>query len=1425
MSDWEDITNSEWEEIPTPEADPGFIDYVSAPFQKAASSLGDAYAGLALMGADFKESNPFLSQVVRSNFPALSLFLDQDREAAEGKQQSSRRLSSEVDANLGLDPQGFPKQALDVVGQTIPAALSFLGGPLGAATYLGASSTGQKYGALDDMPDLSFGEKALDAGLTGATNAALSYVPLSFLGKSVGSLPSRIAKETAKVGAANVALSPAQVISNSVIDRAVAGIPTSPEQLTDRLGTAAVDSLITAPIFGAMGALAGRPGARPQLTQSKVHPVEGMIDALSEGPAPAIPDAPVMPEPMADTSPLVSEAVPQDPNFFTTNPEQLPVPVEPAGLPAGFPMNIPGPRSNWQPPAPEGFNRGTDFLYKDLAQPPMVMPDSQAQPPAVIPDPVIDPAQYQGPQEGFALDAQPQDVRDLTTPPIVPEQGYDARSPYVEKKRAQDVQQVQADLELTRRRIAEQERVNRSNEPQRQAQPSKVIEGTTQAESFDSPMARIQKAAEEAKTQEQPLIATPDNSPFTVRDAIKNVIEYIAKPKPSERGAIRNPFSKESKEIRDATTGDKRYTKYESRHLLAARNWYMTDSIAKDVPEVKPLADAILDMPEDNSRVLMSVEPDLMALYKMQGDDTVNSVIWKAEEKGSSFRLTPENIAKLGLTEDQVRAIQASKTLQLKASDELRRHSFDMVNREYNYKVKKATIEAPLLARDIEAKYQAEVEALRVGAFDQTDPRVIAETARLKQERDAALAESQTWLSDTINRAATERYNALKAIDQRHAAWDDSNYIPRNRYGKYKMKVFDKDGQLYEDRQTDSRSELAQWKKAYEANGFTTSIELLKQRAPTEHFNGISDEVTTSIDPVGGFKKHMMKSRRIPGADMDPVRAWVEYYRGLSKKIALDKLEMRWKEAMLELPRDPRDARQIDVNLSQAVNELQQRKDSILDTKSQQWRFISKITDLANLTFQLRTPISNLFAIPQRQYPELTKYGAQPEMTISKSFGLNLKRMVLTDEKFAKQYPELARGIAIAEANRTITPTPKNAGTWGRIRAPFEKQVSRIADKKNKVLSTADDVAFFLQFHSDRFAEANGFITGWEAYPQAVKHFRKNNLEVPTRQQFAEQFAKDTKANVKSELLPGWMQGAAQSTTLKYKTWQFRYLGALLDAAGKGNRAYVARAIGATLASAGVRGLPFYKTAVAAMTALGVSPEDKLQEFLTENLPGDTAETVASTIMYGPLSTATGTNFSGSTGFGDPLPDTSRGVEAAIGSLIGGPAASLIRKTIDFPTYLARGQTDRAIENLPLTVGLVTDLAKAYRMGKEGVVSKNGIGIVPRDEVTPAMIVRQLLGYGDMKTARAYDKYLAGQRAGGEGQDGVSYPALIAEAIVRGDTQREIALRQEADQAGKLLKERDIQEKVQKRLGDERAILKKYPKATREEAAKARGRY
>lgn len=1446
MSDWEKVDDSgDWELIPE-EAPQDFSlwDVPTGIGKKAASSVLDALAGLKLFEADRQQSEPASSfapqldpfalakagivQEIGNTSPQV------DRQDAQALKDLSQQLSSEVDQSL----QGTMFQRpVDLLGSFAgPAALTFLNPALGAGA-IGLQSAGQKYSQLDDVEGVTPYQKALDAGLTGLTNAGLSYIPLRGLGSATGSLPARFAKETARVGAFNALLNPVQTGANAFIDSRVAGQITPPEQLADQMSTSIGDAFITAPLFGAVGALGARRAGRPQDPLGDGAPVADALEEQFAANARRLAPEPVQ-DPAAQNFILVDSAT--APNFTFRDPAPPPalrpdmsVALTPQGMDQaqGFSLTDPSYYSVLPERAPQGFVNGPDFIMRLGADQMQMAP---AAPPALINNPVRDLMVPESPLlDAAALpstpirtDLQPQPRAEQ--PLVQPVEGFSStRSARKTNSAAEALRKIEEERAATQRVIDETNRVQQT----RPFTEIPIIKVDPERQSFADPSAKIAKAAEEGRAKEPPLIATPDDAPFTVKDRItavaSKIVTSFGDPK-FERGAIATDLlgaRAVDPDVAKAQKGDPVYNKYSKRGLFAARNWLAVDSIGKDVPQVKPLADAIQSMPEDASRALTSIQPDLMNLMRHQGDAKVEAILWRAEQEGGRAPITAESLSGLGLSESQARAVMASKNLQLKASEMLKAHQFDLTNRDYAVKVKGYQLEAPQRKIDLERQYQAELEQLRREAFDPTAIR--QQEIALEEKFKADLAGVDTWLSESMSRAASERNSTLKAIDQRHAAWDDSNYLPRNRYGNLKVKAYDQDGQLYEDRQTDDPREATRWKKAYEKSGLKVTVEKVTPREQTEHFSGISDEVLTSMDPVGGFRKHMMKSRRIKGADTDPVRAWAEYFQGLSKKMALDRMEMRFKEAMLELPRDPNDPRQVDKNLSPVVKELLDRKDAVTSVKSGGWRMVSKLTDLTNLTFQLRTPLSNLFAIPQRQYPELGKYINDPARVIGRTFNISIDYMRMGDEAFAKKYGPLAEGIAVAASKRIVTPTAQGDSVWSRNRTTWEKQVNRLASNSSKLLSTADDVAFFLQYHSDRFAESSGFIAGWEAYPEAIKTFKKNGQPVPTRQQFAEQFAKDTKANVNPVLAPSWAQGPAQSTTLKYKAWQFRFLGALLDAANRGDKGYLARALGATVASAGARGLPFYKTVVGALTALGVNPEDKLQEWFEESGVEDrvtqaTGVSPSATVIYGPLTSITGTNISGSVGFGDPLPDTSRGVEAAIGSVIGGPLAATARKAVELPGFVRRGQTDRAIESLPVSIPPVTNLARMYRMSKEGVVTKGGIGVLPKDEVTNKMLIEQMLGFGDLKTARAYDKYMAGARAGDEGKDAVGYPALIAEAYGRGDVQRAIDLTIEAAGKGVIIRNKDIQERVAKRAGEEDAILKKYPKRVRPDVAAAR---
>lgn len=216
---------------------------------KSAASIADSVGGLSQalgdqLGAD-----------------AISDFGRRRREESAIARAYADAISGYNDGDLG-------QRVTDVIGGALPVAASLPLGGSAALASMGLQAAGSKYGALRDIEDPATGEPQIDpttaltdAALSGGFTAATGAIPLGFLGKSTGPLLSRYLQDTAKFGAANVPISAVQTAGDAMIDDAVAGLGTDLPTLEERVARAAGDSLITAPLFGAMGAYSSRPGA------------------------------------------------------------------------------------------------------------------------------------------------------------------------------------------------------------------------------------------------------------------------------------------------------------------------------------------------------------------------------------------------------------------------------------------------------------------------------------------------------------------------------------------------------------------------------------------------------------------------------------------------------------------------------------------------------------------------------------------------------------------------------------------------------------------------------------------------------------------------------------------------------------------------------------------------------------------------------------------------------------------------------------------------------------------------------------------------------------------------------------------------------------------------------------------------------------
>lgn len=1402
MSDWEDVPSDEWEDVPS---DAGFFDYLSGVGKRAIGGLSEASGGLELLKGDLYQGIEDYTGLPLGNLADFA------KAQGAGLRDYGQELNQEVDQSL---PEGLGKRVVDIFGGALPAVASLPLGPMVAATTIGLQSTGRKYGQVTDPenPDRVEGLPAAASAFgSGIVDGGTAAIPLSFIGTSTGPLLRRWLLESAKVGAGNAALAPAQVLGNAAVDAMTLGESPDAQSLGAQTRRSMEDSLISSPLWGLMGATAGRRGpARPNRTMAADAPVS--IDNVMEAMAAERMAEPsvVEPQPIAESfmPPAVIDAPTTDVAPTTTDP--------------AAPLALPDPLY-------ENWNAGDGFVYRDyFAFPPA--PIEASSPLSMAPEPLPnnfslqvmpDQAVQSLPKEPLMIgyDPAPAPVQEPSTITI-PETFSRGRSPQKQKRLGTVAQEARTEAgRLQGKRIADEQFW--AGVPEKSSRPEiPVIKNQSESVAFDDPMAQVREAAQERQAQETPLIATEENAPQTFSDFFRGVVRKAAEFSKNEGGFWSMtggdaPAPGGRKKTPKQGRGEQVYDKYSKRGPVAPRNLMFIDTIAKDVPEVEPVARPIMRVGEDYSQALGQFMPDLMAMKAVQNDPTVVDAVWKFEELGRQLPINSENVSKLGLNETQAKGVLAVKQMSTRANEMLAAHQRDIANRNLRYSLKRLELEAPAKQAEIKQKYDNQLADLRANAFDPTD------LAVKEQAIEAARLKEATAIEDNFrqraSRARAETESLLKSIDERSTAWAETNYVPRNRYGDYQLRIIHPDGEV-EVRQTPSKRELAKWKKAYESRGLIVEERRVMEREQTEIHHGISNEVKESVDPIQGFKKHLAKSRRVKGADTDFVRSYAEYIQGLAKKISLERMEMGIKEGLLEVPRDARDQSQVDVAFSPVVNELITRKDALLTPKSGWWGLVSKVADLNFIAGQFRAPIGNLFAIPQRQYPELGKYTSNPLAKITKSVFKNIERMRMSDADFSKKHPELAAGIEQFLGKQSSNlPKGDGVGWWTKNRASYAKQVGRMAKDglggNDSLLTHLDDAAFFLQAHSDRFAEANGFITGWDAYPDAVKVLQQKGQRIPNRQEFAEQFATVTKANVPSEYMPSWAHGASRATYLKYKAWQMRFLGALKQAAGEGNWPFLARSLGASLASGGLRALPFYKMTMLALDSMGANPEDALNEYLKEP--------VARTAIYGPISSASGVNISGSVGFGDPIPDMSRGFEAAMGSLFGGPVTALGKKAIDAGKYGLKGQYIRALEELPTGVPGLSNILKADRIGKEGVITRTGTGVVPKDEVTPLMQGLQALGLQSMKTARAYDRLGAVARAGSEGKDSMGYPGLIARYEIRGDYETANKLKSEARAAGiKNLSEK-VKEAKKKASGDMNAILKRFPKANRQDAREA----
>lgn len=648
---------------------------------------------------------------------------------------------------------------------------------------------------------------------------------------------------------------------------------------------------------------------------------------------------------------------------------------------------------------------------------------------------------------------------------------------------------------------------------------------------------------------------------------------------------------------------------------------------------------------------------------------------------------------------------------------------------------------------------------------------------------------------DAIKKGGSLSAEKLQEINTRFNELRDSNYVPFNRYGEHYVNVFDKNGKLAYRYQFEKKSdpELAKtvnhFKQLISQQGNEVSGGKVQygKADPTQlnERDGVPSDVLEILNDDGaqgearGFYKHLKPAALVKGFNPDMLKNISEYTTGAAKLISLQRAKIAGERELLA--QGPGSLRGPDnINL---VRKLTTWAEGFNQKTSPAFQALNNAFNVAYIGGNLRTPTADMLGRIQLQYPLMSKYlkGLQPESVYAKGIGKEVKWWFSSDQSFAKSEPNLA--AAIKEAQRKgVIPT----NIYKTFLRNARGESSGASAFKNKV----HDLYFGLKEISERSTDLGGFILGWEMYPKYMAGKGKGK-DARTRQQFAEDFARESRAVPSQAELPALFKSNTARLVTKYRLYQAKILKSLTQA-GLGQWA---RYLAATGFTTGLAGIPFMRDAFNAARFGGVEPEDKIRE-----------AGFGPATMFGPMSALAGIDFSGSAGFGEVFPGS--GGNMASKFLLGMTGAPFEAMTRSY-NYFERGQDNKAIGALPFMPNAISNFLTQKDWGERGVMTLGGKAVIPRDEVTNIDRFKKLLGYQPLRVKEAMVLENRKKQAANTGRATGFYPQRIGEALALGNLEEARALAQQAQEEGVKLNSNSIKDYVAKAQGRDAKIPKK----------------
>lgn len=896
-----------------------------------------------------------------------------------------------------------------------------------------------------------------------------------------------------------------------------------------------------------------------------------------------------------------------------------------------------------------------------------------------------------------------------------------------------------------------------------------VIDATSQDKSFpDVPLLQKPERAPEPDNtiQIQPKPGEVIELPYQPTSLISTDTSRIgfaralAQRFASERGAIINPVSEVSEAIKvlkpatpaldnDANYAYKRYMDGPLASYRRTLEWL--DTTAKAVPEAAPAIRAVWDMPQNQAAILYDATKTAEKFLTAKDSSAVSDFMYArraAGARGDDIDIDRTGV-KVGLTPEQVEQ-----------------------------------------AKGVDRALDGVLELLRSEAKED----IAHEFYKDSKRKGANLEQLEAQMKKRV-----------AEVDARFDALKGKGYVPQNRKGDFYIEATKPDG----DRawiQVEKQKEVAAVANHYKALGYEVKTGRMK-RDLRYRYDGTDPDILSLMNdgatgaPVDGFAgKHLSHAKLVPGFRRDLQEALPEYIQSASRYISMKRMERMFERAEIDHLSDP--------NFGPVATKLRQWKDALDNPQSQLSKHLGDLFNISYIGGNARTPIGDVLGRVSMQYPMLSRYtggllSVNPEKIFLGSIakeGLFYAGKLKGEVADGLQQFLRKEGISI-EQGRFLTKT-KN----------LNKFISRKADGKDKGIkgagATIYDAYFSLKNFTERGTDIGGFIAGWDAYPYAVKRFKARNEPIPTRQQFAENFVRETKPVPGRMELPPVLTNEAARQVLRYRLFQAKIFKTWFEAIKDGELGQFVRHIIAGVATAGVAGgIPGAKEFLLGARVAGIEPEKEMREL-----------GMSHSLLYGGASDLLHTDFSTSAGVGEILPETGRGfgdgAKKFLLGVLGGPLDDITKAK----NFYDRGRYLKAVGSMPLMPQLLKNAISSADMKESGVLSINGQAIVPKEQVTNAMAIKRLIGLTDLSLKDAYVKNNMKVQEAYKARDNEHINQKIGTALGLGRTEEAAAWRKYAKEQGLKVNDQSIQNYKKKARGRDSDINAMLPRDARKEA-------